>query len=63
VYRFRLTATGDGGVGHAEIGVVINTPPVAGACTVEPPSGVAVTTTFALACSDWTDVTGDLPLR
>ncbi len=62
-YRFGLTGLGNGGAGYAEVSILVNTPPLAGTCTVDPPAGVAVVTLFLLACADWIDDPSDLPFR
>ena len=39
----------------------MNLPPVRGACTTTPATGVALNTTFNFACDDYTDAPGDEP--
>lgn len=38
----------------------VNLPPKGGTCTISPKSGLAMNTSFTIACKDWSDV--DLPL-
>eukprot|EP00466_Bigelowiella_natans_P008611 jgi/Bigna1/136776/aug1.35_g11484 len=47
-------------VGRAAVFIQTNAPPSLGICNASPVHGVALTTTFRLFCSGWTDV--DLPL-
>lgn len=42
--------------------VRLNEPPVRGNCTVAPNRGMALVTTFTLACQGWSDTEGHYPL-
>jgi hypothetical protein len=61
-YRFRLEIKSAGGVGFAEVDMLINAAPSGGYFTVFPPSGFAVDTDFQLEAGSWTDVLDNLPL-
>jgi len=70
-YNFRLTAsvapipgdtTSNITSSFSELSVVVNSPPSSGSFVVSPGSGVALTTSFTLACASWVDDESDLPL-
>ena len=45
----------------ADVAFIVNAPPVNGVCTLDPPSGVALTTPFSLACVGFNDDAADAP--
>jgi hypothetical protein len=45
-----------------QVWVHVNHPPSGGNCSVTPTAGVALTTTFAVACRHWMDAEGHYPL-
>ena len=47
---------------HAQVGVLVNSPPDLGNVTVSPRKGTALSTTFQLAAQQWSDPEGNLPL-
>ena len=60
-YAIGLDITSGVSIGHAEILLVVNEPPVlGGACTVNPLSGQALLQEFTVSCFGWADA--DLPL-
>ena len=62
-YSFRLTAVDvDGLEGRSEVSVPMNTAPTSGSADITPGSGFALTTSFEIRASDWTDDADDLPL-
>ena len=53
-YRLKVIATQDvGPEGIAAYQFTMNAPPVGGNCTVKPPRGRALNTSFDFQCSDW----------
>jgi hypothetical protein len=62
-YTFVLTAENPakpspasiGGFGMGSLTVEVNTPPSLGTCAISPSTGEALTTTFKVACSGWSD--------
>ncbi len=53
IYRFRLEATSQRGVGWAEVDLQVNPRPAGGCCTVSSSSGLAYTTTFTVQCTNF----------
>ena len=51
-----------GTMGQGLIEVQVNSPPSGGSLTIEPPEGLASSTSFTLTADDWTDDPEDLPL-
>jgi hypothetical protein len=45
-----------------QVWVRVNRPPSNGNCSVTPRKGVALTTSFNLACNNWIDAEGQYPL-
>ena len=55
IYRLVvLVANTDGFTGISANDVLTSSPPVGGSCSIEPSSGIALRTYFALSCSGWT---------
>lgn len=62
-FEFTLTSTTPANgiaTGQSSMIVLVNKLPYGGSCTVSPTSGVALNTSFSIACSNWLDDDGDV---
>jgi hypothetical protein len=54
-YALTVVAQTETANGSATVTLAVPHPPRGGSCSVSPPSGIAMTTSFVLACQNWVD--------